>query len=115
MLTEQDLRRVLFCVIELHERQRRKEAPMRAPWTPELIEKVCRAVGEMSRPRQSRTRGRSHSRHADKLLSARQVSERIGWNVRRVQRHGPELGGELVDGRWMFSAAAIDEHLAGRR
>jgi hypothetical protein len=113
MLTEQDLRRVLFCVIEQHERQRRKEVPMRAPWTPEMIEKICGAIGEMSRPRQSRTRGPSHSTHADKLLSARQVSERIKWNVRRVQRHAPELGGKLVDGRWTFSASAIDEHLEG--
>lgn len=114
MLTEEDLRRVLFCVIEQHERQRRKEAPMRAPWTPELIQKVCGAIGEMSRARQSRTRGQSHSRREEKLLSARQVSERIGWNVRRVQRHAPELGGKLVGGRLLFRAAAIDEHLGGR-
>lgn len=114
MLTEEDWRRVLFAVIELHERQRRKEAPMRAPWTPELIQKVCGAIGEMSRPRQSRTRDRSQSRREENLLSARQVSERIGWNVRRVQRHAPELGGDLVDSRWMFSAAAIDEHLGGQ-
>lgn len=113
MLTEQDLRRILFSVIELHERQRRKEAPMRAPWTPELIEKVCRAITEVSRPRQSKTRGQSHSKHADKLLSARQVSTRLGWSVRRVQRRAAKLGGELVDGRWMFSVAAIDEHLGG--
>jgi hypothetical protein len=113
VLTEEDLRRLLFCVIEQHERQRRNEVPMRAPWTREMIEKICGAIGDTSRPRQSRTRGRSHSTHADKLLSARQVSDRIGWNVRRVQRHAAELGGELVDGRLLFKAAAIDEHLGG--
>lgn len=112
-MTEQDLRRILFCVVELHERQRRKEAPMRAPWTPEMIEKLCAAIAETSRPRQLATRSRPHLRREEKLLSARQVSEWIGWGIRRVQRHAPELGGELVDGRLLFRAAAIDEHLGG--
>jgi hypothetical protein len=113
VLTERDLRRVLFCVIELHERPRRNEAPMRAPWTPEMIEKLCGAIAEVSRPRQPKTRGQSHLRREEKLLSARQVSERIGWSVRKVQRRYKHLGGEFVDGRLLFSAAAIDEHLGG--
>jgi len=113
MLTERDLRRALFCVIELHERQRRKEAPGRAPWTPEMIEKLCRAIAEVSQPRQSEADGKSHSKHADKLLTARQVSARLGWGVRRVQRRAAELGGELIDGRLLFSSAAIDEHTGG--
>lgn len=113
MLTDVDLRRCLFAVVELHERQRRKDAPVRASWTPEMIEKLCRAIAEVSRPRQPEAGGKPHSNH--ELLSARQVSTRLGWCVRRVQRRAPELGGELIGGRWMFNAESIDEHLGGRQ
>lgn len=113
MLNETDLRRILFCVIEQHERQRRKEVPMRAPWTDEMIGKLCSAIAESSRPRQYDEAPQRHSKHADKPLSARQVSARLGWSLRKVQRHAAELGGELVGGRLLFSAAAINEHVGG--
>lgn len=113
MLTDVDLRRCLFAVIELHERQRRKEAPRRASWTREMIEKLVAAITEVSQPRQATLSAPSCSEHADLLLSARQVSARLGWSLRRVQRHAAELGGRLVDGRLVFSVDAIDEHLGG--
>ena len=112
-LTQIDLRHALYCVIEQHNRQLRKEVKNPVPWTSTTIEKLCGAIAKMSQPRQSEPDHLPQSKHADELLSARQVSARIGWDRRRVQRHAELLGGELIDGRWMFSATAVDEHIEG--
>jgi hypothetical protein len=111
-LSEDDLRHCLFAVIEQRAALHRGKFIGPAPRPDELIRKLFSELAELSRPRHSERRDLPDLQH-DRWLTSQEVAERIGWNVRRVQRRAPELGGELISGRLLFSAATIDEHLEG--
>lgn len=42
-----------------------------------------------------------------------QVAEQLHCSTRNVRRRAPQLGGQLINGRWQFDASAITEHLEG--
>lgn len=42
-----------------------------------------------------------------RLIGASQAAVILGWKTRQVQRRATELGGELIDGRWLFHMDTI--------
>ncbi|MDJ0359701.1 hypothetical protein [Rhodococcus sp. H29-C3] len=46
-------------------------------------------------------------------LSTEQAADRMHCSTRNVRRRAPQLGGQLINGRWQLDAAAITEHIEG--
>ena len=103
-LAESDLRRLLFAVVELHNR---RPGPPR--WTADLI-RLLRNELELSRTRQPEDTDLQDSTHD---IGTREVAEMLGWHIRRVQRNYKQLGGVRVGNSFVFHRATVLEHLRG--
>jgi hypothetical protein len=112
-LTEEQLRRCLFCVIEEHTARHRDKWPGPARWTGELIKAITDEITGLSRPRQSEDSELSSLENEDRWLSCQEVSAMTGWHVRRLQRRYQRLGGQKIGRQIIFRESAIREHLEG--
>jgi hypothetical protein len=112
MLTEDQLRKCLFCAVEERQARDRGKPPGLSRWNDELIQALYEELAALSRTRQSGDVDPPDSKH-DNWLSAREVSEMTGWNIRRIQRQAAKFGARKVSGRLMFPASAIREHIEG--
>ncbi|CQD07435.1 hypothetical protein BN000_01485 [Mycobacterium europaeum] len=110
-LTEDQLRKCLFCAVEERQARERGKPPGLARWNDDLI-RALDAELALSRTRQCENAIQPHSKHED-WISAREVSEMTGWGLRRVQRHAAKLGARKIGGRLMFSESIIREHIEG--
>jgi hypothetical protein len=108
MLTEVDLRRCLFAVIELRAAMQRGQF-VGVSWADEMIAKL---TTELARARQSRDGDLPPSDDED-WLTSREASAILGWPLRTVQRHADKLGAISNGGRYFFLASAIREHVEG--
>lgn len=102
----------IFAADEERKARQAGKFPGHERWNDELIEELSQELAKVSRSRQPARSGQSAWSH-DELLSSRQVAEMIGRGQRWVQRHAVELGGIYVDGRPVFRASIIREHLEG--
>lgn len=50
----------------------------------------------------------------DVPITAREAADILGLSKRQCQRLAADLDGQLVDGRWQFSRAAVVEYQEGR-
>lgn len=50
----------------------------------------------------------------DVPITAREAADILGVSKRQCQRLAADLDGQLVDGRWQFSRAAVVEYQEGR-
>lgn len=112
MLSEDQLRKCLFCVVEERQARERGKPPGFARWNDELIQALADELAAMSRTRQSDNTDQPSSEH-DNWISTRDVSNMTGWNIRRVQRHAAALGARRIGGRLMFPESMIREHIEG--
>ena len=49
------------------------------------------------------------------VVTTRQAAELLGVSPRQVRRLAPGLGGHTIAGRLLLDAAAVSEHLEGRK
>ena len=112
-LTPEQLRLAIFCAEQERLARHRGKPPGPQSWNDKLIQALATELAVASRPRQSEVVGLPCWNHDDDL-SARQVAEMMSWTVRRVQRHADKLGARRVDGRLIFRASTIREHIEGQ-
>jgi hypothetical protein len=108
MLTEVDLRRCLFAVIELRAAMQRGQF-VGVSWADEMIAKL---MTELSSERHSGSGDLSRLTHDDRIGSAA-VAVMTGWHIRKVQRDHKKLGGEKIGNSIVFRESVIREHLEG--
>jgi hypothetical protein len=111
MLTERTLWRALTCALESRQARQRHSLLGRIDWIDETIDELGQQLA-VSRERQPPPAGFLDLKH-DELLTAREVSVMLGWNIRRVQRNAEKLGGVKPGRQFVFRAAAVREHLEG--
>lgn len=90
---------------------RRARALAGRPCPPQL-EQLYRRLDTAYRVPLSPTRHESHclAGKSNAWLGTQLVSDMLGWNLRRVQRHAADLDGQLVSGRLVFPAASVEAY-----
>lgn len=51
----------------------------------------------------------------DRLITAKEAADMLGCSKRQVQRIASDLDGSIVGGRWLFSYAAVNDYVEGKR
>jgi len=101
----------IFCADEERKARQAGKFPGYVRWIDELVDELCRELASRSR---QPVDAQLPDLDQEQWISARQVAAMMpGRSVRWVQRHAGELGGRLVDGRLVFNASIIREHLEG--
>ncbi|MCV7035125.1 helix-turn-helix domain-containing protein [Mycobacterium heckeshornense] len=138
-LDETDLRAAYFCVAEVVRRRRLSGQPIPS-WLRghfDRLDRAVRAAAASGQPIPSWLRG-----HFDRLdravraaaastsghesgcaeqelqqqwLTATQAAQALGVSARHVRRLAADLDGQLVGGRWLFSADVVGEYAEERQ
>lgn len=115
MLSEDQLRKCLFCAVEEKQARERGKPPGLSRWNDELINALYGELAALSRTRQPDNTTQSDSAYdADDWLTAREVAAMTQRNARWVQRHAPKLGGVIFGRQYRFPRSAVVEHIKGQ-
>jgi hypothetical protein len=113
-LSERTLWRSLTCALEYRQARQRSNSPGRLDWIDQTVTELSTALAAVSPSRQSSKGDQEHLNGDEEQVGSREVAAMIGWNMRKVQRRADELGGDKrPDGRFVFRASAVREHIEG--
>jgi hypothetical protein len=111
-LDERMIRLALWCAGQEHEARRAGKPPGVQPWNAELVRALELELGVAS---SGHPPERNHALSESCWISCREAARLLGISRRQAHRLTGDLDGVLVDGRWLFRQAVVEEYAKRRR
>jgi hypothetical protein len=109
-LDDTDIQASYYCCAEVLRNRQRTGAPI-----PGWLHRHYTRMDTAFRLSQSRQESGCGTRQLkdEKLITAADAADILGWSKRQVQRKATDLDGEIIGGRWLFKLNVVLEYKEG--
>jgi hypothetical protein len=106
------VRAAYYCAAEVLRSRKLKGQPV-PPWLAAHYKSLDEDIRGVSQSRHESDCAGEES-ETEQWIGAREAGEILGRSKRQVHRIAASLGGELIDGRWLFRKSEVNEYAEDR-